>query len=124
MGAFSRKSIHKSPLPGGSPAASPAPASAKAEPMVRLVNMACFLRRAIDCQIVDLCFRWQPSKLSHHLDVPPVSDAFHKFTGAPLVHKDKRAGSSRFRSAKGEALDKLPLLKGEAVTSVVHCLRT
>ena len=54
----------------------------------------------------------QPPKQTHHLDIPPVSDAFHKFTGAPLVHKDKRAGSSRFRSAKAETLEKLPLLKG------------
>ena len=41
-----------------------------------------------------------------------MADAFHKFKDAPLVHKDKRTGSSRFRAAKGEALEKLPLLKG------------
>ncbi len=51
----------------------------------------------------------QPAK--HHPDAPHI-DVFHKFSGAPLVHKDKRTGSSRFRSARGEVLEKLPLLKG------------
>jgi hypothetical protein len=55
----------------------------------------------------------QLPKQSHHLDVPPITDAFHKFTGAPLVHKEKRQGSSRFRSAKAESLEKLPMLKGK-----------
>ena len=49
-----------------------------------------------------------------------MTEAFHKFKDAPLVHKDKRAGSSRFRAAKGEALEKLPLLKGADATPGAH----
>eukprot|EP00042_Codosiga_hollandica_P019621 m.61155 g.61155 ORF g.61155 m.61155 type:complete len:586 (-) comp49424_c0_seq1:328-2085(-) len=51
-----------------------------------------------------------PAKATH-VEQPPVADSFHKFLGAPLVHKEKRADSSRFRTGPREPLEKLPLLK-------------
>ncbi len=47
-----------------------------------------------------------------HDETSPVSDPFHKFLGAQLINKAKGSGSSRFRAATHEPLEKLPLLRG------------